>query len=646
MTIRGIRLEDVSAIEFADPGIEAEICHAEHYEVVAIVKIGKGVPSGIQDYRLIGKAGAVVGAFDVSDLPSRNESEPNNLPSTAEKVKLPVIVNGVIENNDVDYFAFQAEPGEKLVFQIVSSRLGGNLDSVLTIFDSRGNEIAFNDDNGLRRDSKLIFEPKTKGEYTIQVNNAFPFGNPSMYYRLSMGKLPSITEVFPLAAVAGQRTEFVIGGANLDQVQEVTLGELNYRGSILEKSPTRLTVQIDVPGPAPEGSGNIKISTGALHLSSDQSISISQIPQLASASARSRAKPQSIPVPAGVSGVIEKDRAADYYEFEARAGERLAIEVKALSIGSEMDPALFLYDSSGKLLVYQDEAVPWYFTDPPNHDPYLVHRFENAGRYKLAVRDSAHNGGAGYFYHLSVRPAQPDFQLLMHKPAATLFRGRKSTITVRVRRFGGWDTPIEVWAETAGDAFKRVSGVAEPKNSTITDCNAKLWQLNGTDVDLNIEVPAAARNGDVPILIRGRGTDANGRKVAHTVSALYYSGFNGTGMGTIQHRDVYTTIADLPAVVMDAPRNFAVAAGKSEKLRINVTRFDEAATSVPVQIEDLPAGISAENAELPPGAGLIEIKLTAGSAATPGTYRIRLKVQGVQSPWIEFKINAAPAKKP
>ena len=38
---RGRRLEDVSVIQFLHPGIQTEVCHAEAYELVAIVSIGK-----------------------------------------------------------------------------------------------------------------------------------------------------------------------------------------------------------------------------------------------------------------------------------------------------------------------------------------------------------------------------------------------------------------------------------------------------------------------------------------------------------------------------------------------------------------------------------------------------------------------------
>ncbi len=495
-------------------------------------------------------------------------------------------------------------------------------------------------------DSKLQFQPKTKGDYILQVANAFPFGGPFNYYRLTMGKLPSISNVFPLGIERGKASEFVLSGVNLDQLRRVSLGSAKLPGTIVEAQPGQARVRFQVPTEFPTGITALHFASEKNDFTAGISVLVSDTPESISTAARVRTAPQRIDAPSGVSGVIAKNRAADFYEFDAKAGEQLAIELHGASIGSEIDPAILLYDASGRVLVFQDEPVPWYFTEPPSADPYLVHRFEQAGRYLLAVRDSAHNGGPGYFYHLSIRPAAPDFRLVLNKPAATLYRGRKNTLTVRVKRFGGWDTPVEVWAEADNGAFQQRNGVAEPKNSTVTDCNAKQWQLDGTDVELELEIPANARAGDIPIRIRGRGVDRDGRIVERTLTSLYYPGFSGPRMGTVQYQDLYTTITDLPPLILDVPQNFNLVAGKTEKLRINVNRYDEGKESRRVIIEDLPPGVTVEPFDLPANSDVIELKLTAAKEAKAGTYLMRVKTGDIVTPKIELKINPAPEKKP
>ena len=73
------------------------------------------------------------------------ESEPNNEPSTAQIVDTHQIINGRIDHpGDVD--VFRLECSGPLVVEVEARRHGSPLDSMLTIVDEDGNEIAYNDD--------------------------------------------------------------------------------------------------------------------------------------------------------------------------------------------------------------------------------------------------------------------------------------------------------------------------------------------------------------------------------------------------------------------------------------------------------------------------------------------------------------------
>ncbi len=227
---------------------------------------------------------------------------------------------------------------------------------------------------------------------SCQVANAFPFGGPFNYYRLTMGKLPSISNVFPLGIERGKAWEFVLSGVNLDQLRRVSLGSAKLPGTIVETQPGQARVRFQVPTEFPTGITALHFASEKNDFTAGISVLVSDTPESGSTAARVRTAPQRITAVAGVNGVIAKNRAADFYEFDAKAGEQLVIELHGASIGSEIDPAILLYDASGRVLVFQDEPVPWYFTEPPSADPYLVHRFEQEGRYLLAVRGSVHNG--------------------------------------------------------------------------------------------------------------------------------------------------------------------------------------------------------------------------------------------------------------
>ena len=85
--------------------------------------------------------------FAVDDLPEAQESEPNDSIAQANRVTVPVVINGRIQRSgDEDYFIFKAEAGQKLLMEVDARRLDSPLDSVLTLLDAAGKKLAENDD--------------------------------------------------------------------------------------------------------------------------------------------------------------------------------------------------------------------------------------------------------------------------------------------------------------------------------------------------------------------------------------------------------------------------------------------------------------------------------------------------------------------
>jgi hypothetical protein len=83
----------------------------------------------------------------VGDVPEVFEKEPNDRPSQAEPVSIPVTINGHIDNPsaakhaDDDFFRIHAGKGQRLVIEVAAARLGSPLDSVVEVLDSRGNDV-------------------------------------------------------------------------------------------------------------------------------------------------------------------------------------------------------------------------------------------------------------------------------------------------------------------------------------------------------------------------------------------------------------------------------------------------------------------------------------------------------------------------
>jgi hypothetical protein len=131
--------------------------------------------------------------FALDTLPECLEQEPNDQPATAQRVTLPVIVNGRIDPpGDVDVFRFEGRAGQKIVAEVYARRLDSPLDSVLRLTDSAGRQLAMNDDYedkgaGLithHADSLLTATLPADGTYYLRLADVQQHGGPEYGYRL------------------------------------------------------------------------------------------------------------------------------------------------------------------------------------------------------------------------------------------------------------------------------------------------------------------------------------------------------------------------------------------------------------------------------------------------------------------------------
>lgn len=158
----------------------------------------KNREAGIQTVS-VGKAGQVSNdvLFAVDRLPETVEKEPKNAPKRAQKVKLPSIVNGRIERpGDSDVFAFKGKRGETVAIEVFARRLDSPVDSAVRLTDSKGRQLAMNDDSedagaGLtthHADSRLLATLPASGTYYVHIADAQNKGGAEYGYRLRISR--------------------------------------------------------------------------------------------------------------------------------------------------------------------------------------------------------------------------------------------------------------------------------------------------------------------------------------------------------------------------------------------------------------------------------------------------------------------------
>ncbi|MBM4103436.1 MAG: hypothetical protein FJ263_05200 [Planctomycetes bacterium] len=134
--------------------------------------------------------------YAVDDMPECVEVEGNNTTTAAQKIVLPIIVNGRIESSeDKDVFRFDGRAGQDIVVEVYARRLNSPLDSLMQLTDEAGKVLASNDDHedkesGLLThyaDSCLSAKLPKDGVYYVHLADTEHHGGEDYGYRLRIG---------------------------------------------------------------------------------------------------------------------------------------------------------------------------------------------------------------------------------------------------------------------------------------------------------------------------------------------------------------------------------------------------------------------------------------------------------------------------
>jgi hypothetical protein len=535
------------------------------------------------------------------------------------------MMDGEISGEDFDVYRFHADRGQTIVFDVLARRAGSTLDSTLAILDERGNELDFNDDYYLHKDPQLTFQVKRDGDYFVRVGGQGEgrrgqgAGSP---YRLLVGSFPLLHRVLPAGARRGGVNQLQGSGVNLQAVDRVVLGDGLAEGKVVSATSELVTLRLDVPNSVPAGRYWLHAFAGKTEAPLPVPVIVSDLEEKLSTPARSRAEPQPVSAPAAFNGVLDRRRDKHFFSLEVRAGERLVFDVDAMKLGYPVDPIVAVYTPGGELLAFEDDRLQNNGKQIPNLDPYLVYTFERAGKYTVMIRDIADRGDPNYVYRLAISPAVPDFELKVMAAAVTLYRGQTVTLPARVRRNGGWDTPIEVWVENPPPGVSNEKQIAEPKPTIVTDDNSAERRLDGTDVGVPIKVAADAPFGPYTLRLRARGV-LGGSTVEHGAEIDYKWDTVGKVSGPIEDQQLVATVAELPPVLLEPIGALTLPAGKPVRFRVVVTRFDGGKTPLTVEPETPIEGVKFEDNVLAPGASQIELRITATGRIQPSSFRLK-----------------------
>lgn len=203
----------------------------------------------------------------------------------------------------------------------------------------------------------------------------------------------ALTQVRPQAVAPGKTVDVTLTGQKLDdpltiwtsfpaKVELVPLADP-------KPGQTSRTAKITVEGNVPVGVGGIAVATpegvtDVALLLVDDLASVAENGQNVSASAA-----QELAFPIAVDATSDGTR-ADFFKFNAQAGQRVALEVFAARIGQGFDPVVRVLDPAGKEIAQADDDLS---TGP---DARLAVVCPAAGAYVIEVRDNQYRPGGSY----------------------------------------------------------------------------------------------------------------------------------------------------------------------------------------------------------------------------------------------------------
>ena len=388
--------------------------------------------------------------FMVGQWDERLETEPNDVePDPVVGSTLPVVINGQIMPGDVDRFSFTARKGTRLVITAdarelmpyLADAVPGWFQAVLVLYDSRGTEVAYAAAFYHRQDPVIYYEVPEDGQYVVEIRDSIYRGREDFVYRITMGELPYLRGVFPLGARADQDVTVQLLGWNLVQ------SELNVRARLDRNRPVRW---YNVPQ-TEQVSFHFPLRIGMTNEVYDQEPN--DTPETA----------QEVKLPVVVNGRIDRPDDRDVFRFDAQG--TVVVDVFARRAGSPLDAVVWITDSTGKEIGFNDDFRDDSQSLLTHHaDSRLTAVMSGKGPYYLHLTDAQRNGGEDFVYRMDIRPPRPDFELRVVPSCIIARPGSTVPITVHAFRSDGFDDPIHLQLVDPPEGFQ-LSGAVVPGNT-------------------------------------------------------------------------------------------------------------------------------------------------------------------------------------
>lgn len=615
VAIHGNNLEDAIDLLFHGPGITvSDLVPESPSKVNCKLTIASDCAVRTHRLRVRTKTGLTnMQLFSVGALPETQEAEPNNESDTAQVVGLGTTVNGVVESEDVDYYAVDLTAGARLAVEIEGLRLGTVLfDPKVRLFGPHGHELVTEDDTPIAaQDCAFVFTASEEGRHVVAVSEASYGGAGNYYYRLHLGQFPRPLMVTPLGGAAGATREVTWLGDPGIVGQSITLPSEPAGAWTIEA----------------EGESGISPTPVPFRVSPFEGV-VETEPNHDPATASKGA------VPGSFDGIIQEPGDVDFFAFEAQKDQVYDLRLWARAMGSPLDSVVTVTKPDGQVLASDDDGA--------GLDSAFRVTIPEDGTYTLSVRDHRYRGGETFAYRVEAAPVERRLELRVLENEAVgmvVPQGNRALLLVQLVR-QDFDGPIRL---DFADMPEGVSAVAEEVPQGQTTWPVVLTaSADAPPAGSLVDVVGRLDSGDPQNTLAGR---------LKQEVVLIKGANNVTFFATQTDRLAMAVTEPAPFSIEVTQPNVPLVRNGNIKLKVTATRREGFTAPIDLRIPWTPSGVGAGTAQIGEGVAetLISLDAQGNAPVTQAYVAVTASSAGftvcspfisldVQEPWVTFDV--------
>ena len=335
----------------------------------------------------------------------------NDTPETAQRIELNTTVSGYYRSNeyanDIDLYRIHLEKGQRVTAQVLNARLGthhygGLTDMYVEVKSPSGKRVARNARTDLfGHDPFVSFHAPETGDHFILVRQQMDVEASNLHYALHVADFPRPVLSFPLGGQSGVETTVNVlyaDGSNSTFTRTLPPSPGEFEANLVD---INTLIPYNSPIPAPT---KFKLAD------------FPDVYEAAGHNSPDNPQPVGTPLPVALNGVITNEGEKDWYKFAAKKGERYRIRTYSRTMGSPLDPIIWVRPAKGnpsKKEYEQDDSI-WDGHDWEGHhyrhqvkdrlDPIFMFEPDQDGEYLLGLGDVRREHGDNYVYRIEIQP--------------------------------------------------------------------------------------------------------------------------------------------------------------------------------------------------------------------------------------------------